>query len=187
MRTFSRLVACLFICGACSSALAQAPVSGQPQRPGGVVVPVQPPGGITSVQSKRQPPFIVRVKGTDAPVPKSTVKVHVTIERNLIDSTPLHLEVKLPEGVTLIRGQVEEAIVDAQSSTLARTIELRIGAEMPVEDVVVIVSQRGDGWGAHAEHAYRFGRPEPDPTPTLRRGEPIDLGNGTVVRPVIVD
>jgi hypothetical protein len=113
--------------------------------------------------------------------------VQVTIERKWIDSTPLRLQVQLPEGVTLVQGQLEEVIPDAHASVVTRTIELRLGERVPEEDVVVTVSQRGEGWGGHEEHRYRFGRPAPAVTPALRRGGPIDLGNGTIVRPVIVE
>lgn len=187
MRNVSRIVACLLICGACASAQAQAPIPAQPQRPGGVVVPVQPPPGASPTQSKREPPFVARMGGPEAPAPWSSIRVWVQIERNLLDATPMRLSFALPAGVTLVQGEVEESVVDPTSRVVRREIELRLGERVPEEDVVVTVSQRGEGWGGHAEHRYHFGRPAPDVTPALRRGGPIDLGNGTIVRPVIVE
>lgn len=171
----------------CATAQAQVPVQ-PPGMPGGVVVPPRPPSVDVGERSKREPPFVVRVGGTEAPAPRSTVQVRVTIERKLLDSTPLRLEVQLPEGVELAKGQLTEEIVDAQTPVVTRTIELRVGAEIPSDDVVVTVSQRGEGWGGTAEHRYRFGRPAPEASPApLRRGPPVELGNGIIVRPIIVN
>lgn len=188
MTNVMQVVVCAFVGLGWISAQAQTPTETPTRMPGGVIVRPLPPVVAPMAGGKHEAPFVVRVDGPEDPVPEATLHVRVTIERRLLDATPLHVEVRLPEGVGLVRGELEETIVDAQATVVRREVELRLGERIPEEDVVVTVSQRGEGWGGHAEHRYRFGRPDPDAVQQpLRRSDPVDLGNGIIVRPVVVD
>lgn len=160
------------------------------QDPGSPGVVIPPSGGtLPKVPGKDwHPPYLVKVEGPDAPKPGQAVRLRVVVERELVDATPMAFSVRLPDGVSLLGGQLEESVVDATSAVVVRELELQVGSSLPEDDVVITVRQLGEGWGANAVKAYRFGRPDPAAkTAPLRFGKPVDVGHGKVVRPVIVD
>lgn len=135
-----------------------------------------------------RPPFVLEVEGPEAPRGGETIRLRIQIERHLVEDTPMSISVALPAGAELLEGQLDERLVDASSSSIVRELTLRLGAELPEENVVVTVEQKGDGWGAHAAKTYEFGRQKVRALGTeLRRGPPVDLGGGIIVRPVQVD
>lgn len=135
-----------------------------------------------------QPPFVLEVRGPASPKPGEAIRLRIEIERNFVEETPLTISLGLPEGVSLVDGELEERIVDAESKTIQREFVLQLGAEIPGEELTVTVEQRGKGWGAHSVKTYEFGRVRASTLDAeLRRGEPVDLGGGRIVRPVLVD
>lgn len=157
------------------------PTGGTTLRPGS-------DGPKTPDDDKWRPPFIVEVAGPDRPMAHELIRVRIQVERDFLDETPLLISARLPDGVALVQGELEERIIDPSTRRIVREWELEIGQEIPAGDVVITVQQRGEGWGGNAVKAYRFGRPEPASlTAPLRRGKAIDLGEGVIVRPILLD
>lgn len=143
--------------------------------------------GFSSVDPWR-PPFVLGVEGPEEPKPGESFRLRITVERNLVEKTPMRISLDLPSGVELVEGQSEERVVHETSTTLVREFTLRAGASLPEESVIVTVEQRGEGWGATATKTYDFGRaPIRALEADLERGPPVDLGGGLIVHPVRVD
>ncbi len=132
---------------------------------------------------RRMPPLLLTLTGPAAVSAGGEIELQAVIVRAHPDAAPLRVEIKLPAGVTLVSGSREESVVDERSATIRRRFRLHV-SEVPQADIVVVVDTAGDGFGAHAERRYRFGRPQP------RLGAP-SLGRdragpgGLVGRPVL--
>jgi len=149
-----------------------------------------PPEIVESVaESVRwRPPFVAELEGPESPRAGELVRLRLEIRRELVDETPMQISVALPSSVRLVEGRLEERVVDPTSDTIVREFVLRLGASLPIEEVVVTVEQQGEAWGARAEKTYPFGRREMRALEApLVRDRPVQLDNGIILRPVKVD
>lgn len=95
----------------------------------------------------------------------SPTTLELVVTRRSLPETPLTATVQVPDGATLVAGDVQSSIPNAIGDHTVRwTIAYQ---SIPTEDVVVTVASRTEGYGYHAELRYTFGRPdEARPTPT---------------------
>ena len=125
-------------------------------------------------------PVLLTLSGPKAPKAGEQVEVSIVVERTAAAFNPLELRVVLPQSVKLVSGALQQNLDDKTSTRWVRVIKVQIG-EVPSEDILVTVDVRGDGFGAHASSAYRFGRPEPrlpEPvTDTPRSVGGLDVGS----------
>jgi hypothetical protein len=151
--------------------------------------PIAPPvvaAPVPSDETRWTPPFEVTVVGPDATRPGESLRLRLEIRRAVIDETPMRISIELPPGVTLESGRTEEDVISVEP-TIVHEVDLRIGPEVPAQDVVFTVEQKGDGWGGRAEKIYSFGRVQARALQApLRLDAPARMPNGGVVRPVKV-
>jgi hypothetical protein len=96
----------------------------------------------------------------------------------------VRVKLALPSGVQLVEGSSDQRL---PPTFAPRTDAVRFvirPTEIPDEDVILTVDLRGDGFGYHAEHRYRFGRKEPVPGAVLRDGPSPQL-NGKDLGPSV--
>lgn len=127
-------------------------------------------------------PLIVTVQGPVQPVVGEQATIAVAITRRL--AVPLDLKVSVPAGMRVLSGKVAEHIEELGQPTLRRELVVVLDT-IPAQDLQVEVTTRGEGYGARAMDAYRFGReapklPVPQRGPAIRvngrdLGQPIDL------------
>lgn len=126
---------------------------------------------------------IARPRG--APVAGGALELDVTIERRLPSTAPMVLEVEVPAGARLVEGRSVELVTD-RATRVTRRLELALDS-VPERDLVVRLDVQGGNFGAHAEAAYRFGRPEPKLPDVPRVARPIELYGGSLGQPVKLD
>lgn len=158
----------LMLLGAC----AETPGQGTGPAPSG---PATPPASLANPPADRHgPPIVLHVSRAGSRNEDRTFELSVLLERDGRGADPIELEVSLPAGVRLVRGQLREHIVET-GRTVRRTLVLH--AEVPPrDDVVVTATSSGVSHGARATAAFRFGRPEPKLPPSPN--PPIGLGGG---------
>lgn len=125
--------------------------------------------------SGRRSPVTLTLSGPSNPRVGIPITLTVGIERHLVLKEPLQLALLLPDGVTLLEGQATfELAPNAEPDTQTLRFVIRAKA-MPTSDLRVILEARGQGFGLHAEQAYRFGRPPPL-APAPLRGTSVRVG-----------
>lgn len=83
----------------------------------------------------------------------------VLLDRSaLFADLPATLEIRLPAGVTLLRGETRAVL--PPGAVLSHVVELSI-AGVPTEDIVATVELRGEGRTARGQARHRFGREAP--------------------------
>lgn len=143
---------------------------------------ISPPENATghAADQEARAPLRLTLSGPKAPKAGEQIEVSIVVERTAAAFNPLELRVALPRSAKLVDGELLQTIDDKASTKWARVIKVQID-EVPAEDIVVTVDVRGDGFGAHASSAYRFGRPEPrlpdPPTDTPRSVGGLDVGS----------
>jgi hypothetical protein len=159
-------IAALALAVACSE-----PATTQPL-PATSPAPVEEP----PTPDARRAPVTVTVEGPAHVAAGDSFALTVTIRRAVAGTDAVQLAVTPPEGVRVLEGDPNERIVDP-GPAITRKLQLRADQEVAVgQDVVVTATVRGDHYGAHANAAYRFGRPEPRlPQP---RGPAVGLTGG---------
>lgn len=86
----------------------------------------------------------------------SRLTLGVRLERSsLYAALPAHLDLRLPPGVGVVRGQTSVTVPASASWT--HVVELSVEG-VPSEDIVAVVDLRGEGRTAHGEARHRFGR-----------------------------
>lgn len=170
------------------SLLASAACSGIEREPAGSAPPVANTHSVApSTARHSSAPFVLHVNGPEGPGVRVTGRMTLVaiLERQLVDSTPLRLEWKLPASVILVEGQLSEEIVDTASARIERRLVIEVPS-VPAEDVTIAVEAKGSGWGARGEAAYRFGRPEPGLPQLPRERKPVHVKGGPNARPVMM-
>ncbi len=139
-------------------------------------------------------PVVLRVEPMDPSV-TGTVSLRVEVVQLTPFDLPLRVEVSLPNGVTVLRGETRYVVpTGPRPRDDRRVLVLACGDRAPADDLVVTAEARDDDHGVHAEARFRFGRPEPTtPAPPLSRrplrignvdhGAPIDMTPATPVTP----
>lgn len=145
--------------------------------------PAQTSLSATPVPAERlhRAPLAVSVDGPKAPVAGAEFDIKVLVERVGGARGSVTLVVALPAGVDLVQGTLRET-VGGTEGRIERTLKVRASA-IPDEDLKIIASSSGHGWGVRATGAYRFGRPEPRLPQPPRSGPPLivhghNLGQG---------
>jgi hypothetical protein len=137
--------------------------------------PAAPPAtSATAEATSHGAPLTLRVDGPSQVSRGDTFVLTITLRRSGGED-PVDLDVRLPPEVTLVEGQPSEHVASLGTEPIVRRLRVRLeGSSM--SDVVVTAKMRGAAYGASAQAAYRFGRPEP----MLSRPElpPVRLGGG---------
>jgi hypothetical protein len=97
-------------------------------------------------------------------------------------SAEVRLELQLPEGVRLVAGEDAEVLPSGHGRLLRRFV-VHVD-RVPTRDIRAVASTDSKAFGARAEGAYRFGRPEPRFSRLLRTARPIKVGGKDVGRPI---
>jgi hypothetical protein len=150
----------------------------------------QPPSGAQAVPARpstNQPALsapgsllTVRLLGPAQAAAGQDIGVTAEVEQH-VGANAVQLELRLPMGARLVSGKQME-LLPLGDDTLQRHFVVHLDS-LPDGDLEVIASASGDGFGARAHGAYRFGRPEPrfaEP----RRGKPLTLSGRDLGAPV---
>jgi hypothetical protein len=115
-----------------------------------------------------------------------TVVVRLRIERRTRWPLPINIQVVVPAGVRVLRGQTQQRL-DASEEPGVTHFEYELAVDaVPQDDLVAIVDSQGESGGVHAEPRYGFGRPEAEAAGIERSGPRArvgghDLGPGVVL------
>jgi hypothetical protein len=145
-----------------------------PSVPSGAVSPssTNATPGVDTAINAGSAPFVVRLHGPEGtPSIGSLLVLELRIERNVINSVPLDLTLRLPTGVRLSDGSGAERIADPATAVIVRRVVLAVD-QVPSDDLAVTVEARASNWGTYAQAFYRFGRPEPR-LPDLPHARPV--------------
>jgi hypothetical protein len=130
---------------------------------------------VDAIASQRTPVSSALISPEGLPgIGEALVLEGIVIQRVPSEAT-VHIKLVLPDGVQLLEGSRDQRL---PATDVPRTDSLRFvirPKNMPTEDAVLIVDVRGDGFGYHAEHRYRFGRHEPVPSAPPRQGPSLQL------------
>ena len=143
-----------------------------------VVGPTNPRNAIEPPASSRpQSPISVNVIGP-ANVPlKGPVDLRVQIDRASTQMNPVLVRVRLPAGVHLSKGKMEESIRDTAHPRLTRAYTITY-QQRPKDDLFIVVDWMAAGAGFHAEVPWRFGRTAPKAAEPERLPGAIRLPGG---------
>ena len=111
-------------------------------------------------ESGPKSPIEATLTGPDAVLGSATIDLKLKVSRANSEVGPIKVLLKLPVGVKLESGTVDEALADATALSFERTWRIGFGA-VPRDDVTVVVDWQTKAAGFHAELPYRFGRPAP--------------------------
>lgn len=105
-----------------------------------------------------------------------TIALRLRIERRTRWPLPISIQVAVPSGVRVLRGETQvELGVSEEPGVAYVDFELAVDS-VPQEDLVAIVDSRSSGAGLHAEPHYRFGRPDPAETTVPTNGPRLQVG-----------
>lgn len=94
------------------------------------------------------------------------------------------LTLQLPEGVRLVSGQTSELLPSGNGKLLRRFV-VHVD-QVPSADIEAVASTQSMSFGARAQSAYRFGRPEPRFRAPERPEKALRVGGKDVGRPILL-
>ena len=105
-----------------------------------------------------QGPIASSLSGPEQPRVGVALPLTLRIDRHVLhDSVPVSVHVRLPEGVILTSGAADIALPPSQDEVI--TLEYVVRARsLPNQPATFVIDAMGEGFGYHAELAYRFGR-----------------------------
>lgn len=128
-----------------------------------------------------QSPVTVTLRGPDRVSAAQDVEIFAEVEQRA-GSAEVRLELQLPEGVRLVSGEDAEVLPSGNGRLLRRFV-VHVD-RVPVTDIQAVASTQSKAFGARAEGAYRFGRPEPRFAQLLRSARALKVGGKDVGRPI---
>lgn len=112
------------------------------------------------------------------------IEIDVVVDRRTRD--PVTFDVALPPGVVLLEGNTSERL-EGDEQRVKRTLRLRLPAGTPAEDIRFVADVNGQGYGARATTAYRFGRAAPRLVAPERRALPTRVNGKRLGRAIPLD
>lgn len=154
----------------------------------------RPPEGVASkpvepevIASQRGPVASALIGPDETPSSGESLVLEGIVAQRIPSDATVRVRLSLPAGVQLLEGSSDQRLpATAAPRTEALRFVIRPSA-IPDQDALLIVDLRGDGFGYHAEHRYRFGRKEPTLVAPTRDGPSVqvngkDLGPSVQVR-----
>ena len=172
---FAACLAALSACGAPGE-----PVSADPSDEPLVTAGEEPPTAYPG-----NSPIVGRLIAPDGvPVAGQSLTLRWEVDQRGDFGVPLDVSVRAPDGVT-VSGDVQ---VHLEAAIGVATGEVRVSfAELPAEDLLIVVHGATEHAGYHQELPYRFGRPEPVIAEPRRMDVPLHIGGRDLGRPVLAE
>lgn len=149
--------------------------------PSGAVAPSLPSGAsaIAPVVTAARPghsPLRITWEPHGAPTAGRSLALTARIERAAHFDRPLRVVVRVPAGARVDRGPLTLDLPPSPTPRVDAVEYVLALATVPTSDLVLLADVRGTDWGAHAEVAYRFGRPEPTVRGPAAEGPRVVVG-----------
>jgi hypothetical protein len=126
-------------------------------------------------------PVTVTLRGPERVSAGQDVEILAEVEQRT-GSAEVRLELRLPAGVRLLSGEGAE-MLPSGNGKLVRRFVVHVD-RVPTSDIQAVASTQSKAFGARAEGAYRFGRPEPRFAQLLRGARALTVGGKNVGRPI---
>ncbi len=156
------------------------PISGAP-----TPTASRPAPALDSARHGVRAPMTARIQGPANPRPGDVITVELTVHRPRPNAQPMRLEAKIPRGARLVSGQPLETIRNQTDVLVRRTFRFAI-AQIPADDLQVVVASRGRSHGVRATARYGFGRPAPKLPQPSRAKQPTVIGGRNLGRPIVI-
>jgi len=127
-------------------------------------------------------PVVVKLVGPEQVSAGQDIEVVAEVERFVGSSAAVELRLLLPEGASLVSGNLTEQLPPG-SGKLVRRFVVHLD-RVPATDIEVVAETSSRSFGAHARSAYRFGRAEPRFTEPPRTKKPLTVNGKELGKPI---
>jgi hypothetical protein len=188
MNSRSQIRVSLLLCGslilaitACHSATEPAP------RPASVGVAREPgpqPGGAPERAEfgPHRSPVVIRVTGPAGAEAGQDLEIIAEIDQFVGSQSAVSLDLVLPPGARLVSGKPSEQLPPG-NGTVERRFIVHLD-RVPEANVEFVAKAGNASFGARAQGAYRFGRPEPTLVQPKRAPEELVVGGRSLGHPI---
>jgi len=147
--------------------------------------PPEPQSSVSAPErSERRAPIQLSLSGPEAPRAGQLLTLTAEVTRNIPFTVPIDVELRLPSGVTLQEGDSVQQLLPSRDTGTASLRFVIVADAIPDDDAILVLDARGQGFGFHAEQAYRFGREKPRTKSAPPLGESLRLGSRNAGRSV---
>jgi hypothetical protein len=129
-------------------------------------------------------PVTVALHGPEQVTAGQDIELLAEVEQLAGSQSQVSLNLQLPAGVRLVSGQTSE-LLPSGNGKLVRRFVVHVD-QVPTTDIEAVASTQSTAFGARAQSAYRFGRPEPRFKEPERREKSLKLGTKDVGRPILL-
>jgi hypothetical protein len=127
-------------------------------------------------------PVTVKLLGPEQVSAGQDIEVVAEVNQFVGSSAAVELRLNLPEGAHLVSGSPTEQL-PAGNGKLVRHFIVHLD-RVPARDIEVVATTSSTAFGARAQSAYRFGRPEPRFADPQRADRPLIVGGKNVGKPI---
>jgi hypothetical protein len=129
-------------------------------------------------------PVTVALHGPERVDAGQDIELLAEVEQLAGSKSQVSLDLKLPDGVRLVSGQTSE-LLPSGNGKLVRRFVVHVD-HVPTTDIEAVASTQSTSFGARAQSAYRFGRPEPRFKELERPEKSLKVGGKNVGRPILL-
>lgn len=134
-----------------------------------------------------QGPLASTLSGPEQPRVGVALPLTLRIDRRALhDSVGVSVHVELPAGVVLTHGEADIELPPSEEAEVS-TLEFVVRANsLPTQPATFVIDAAAEGFGYHAELAYRFGRAEELPREPVRSAAEVRVSSRNFGAPVDV-
>ncbi|MEI9952906.1 MAG: hypothetical protein WDO74_29015 [Pseudomonadota bacterium] len=127
-------------------------------------------------------PVVIRVTGPAAVQAGQDLEIVAEIDQFVGSQSAVSLELVLPPGARLVKGELSEQLPPGNGTVRRRFI---VHLERVPETNVEFIAKAGNAsFGARAQGAYRFGRPQPALVQPKRAPQEVVVGGRSLGHPI---
>ena len=165
---------------ACHDSSPVAPPSAAPEPP--ATAATKPTPTEHAELGPHQSPVTLRLRGPEQVIAGQDIELIAEVNQRVGSQAQVSLNLQLPDGVRLVSGENGE-LLPSGNGTLTRRFVVHV-ERVPQSDIEAVASTQSTAFGARAQSAYRFGRPEPRFLAPERSERPLTVGGKNVGRPI---